>query len=721
MRTTTPQKVKRVFITYAWCAMVIGYSQARADVTAEEAKRKAQTFLQDSAIPLEQNGFQKGYGDLNGNCYLFMGPPKEGLSIAVEIATGKILDYSWIRRATESQKVVLTIAQAEERAKDFLQNRAQIPLDEEMQKVKGEFIDQGGGGKAYYFIWAPVLNKVRYPSSFWVTVSSSDGTILKYDSFRRAMTLKSLTPKLTVQQAMDKAKSRIGLQPGWKLLKSDLIIAPPKGKGFPEQTLIWLVRLRGVMTDAYTPAYGQTGYEVDWEMSLDAATGEVTASYGQRTQPERRIQLRPPIAQPSKYLAFDFWPVWSRDSTTPILFKTNRAVTGKSNASNSLSDQSLAWADKGKLVSIFAPPRDIFTFSSTPDRRRIAFWMMNEIYVLDLKQGAIGRINNGQRTERDFPIWDAKGEWLAMSGAHSPSDLETTGPNIFIAKVADQLSLVSMQNQWCVALLPGVDFFPAFSPDGQWLAFIHDDSTSPNGAKVREDRRWSLYIARAVKPESGERSTPIKIVSGLPLTERLSWFADGKRILLSYQADDERYGPTAGLKHLPDIIDIEAKTRKPFKMPVLHDPDLPKGKPLIVREPAVSPDGKKIAFRALRWSGNPKDSGAICIYTCNLNGTALKRITPPTNVPLTPYKYPQPGITALNAWEKLQPKPNTGVPTDFAEEQHQWLKQNAPHKLPPDDPDYRPATATSRSSTPLNPTTQTPGGAPALPQPQSAP
>ncbi len=33
----------------------------------------------------------------------------------------------------------------------------------------------------------------------------------------------------------------------------------------------------------------------------------------------------------------------------------------------------------------------------------------------------------------------------------------------------------------------------------------------------------------------------------------------------------------------------------------------------------------------------------------------------PTDVPLEPYKYPQEGVTGLNAWEKFQPKHNEGT------------------------------------------------------------
>ena len=164
--------------------------------------------------------------------------------------------------------------------------------------------------------------------------------------------------------------------------------------------------------------------------------------------------------------------------------------------------------------------------------------------------------------------------------------------------------------------------------------------------------------------------------------ERLSPFPDGKRVLISYIGNEYE------MKNLPEIINIETKMRLPLKLPTLLDPDLPKGKPLVPREITVSPDGQQIAFSALRWSGDPKDDGAILIYACNLDGTDLKRITPPTNVALEPYKYPQEGVTGLNVWEKMLPKHNqgSGIRADDFEardkliEKYQKMQQEAQKK-----------------------------------------
>jgi len=362
----------------------------------------------------------------------------------------------------------------------------------------------------------------------------------------------------------------------------------------------------------------------------------------------------------------DRWPLWGRQKsmlilTTPRIGSQNKA-TAMAKDSQAATDAITLVAD-GKITALLSVSDTLSYPSWTSDGNRIAFEMQQQIYVLDLQSTTIGQCNDRERVRRNMPSWDPSGKLLAMSGTHSPSDdAGSEDSDIFVSKIAEKLSRVSMETNRCVAHLPGADILPVFSPEGNWIAFAHQEGP-PSSDSLTPDKSWSIYrVQPDISYRSKEYEPPQRIIEGLPQPERLGWFPDGKRLLMSYTGNDYE------MKNPPDIVDVENKTRHPLELVALRDPDLPQGQPLIVREPVVSPDGKKIAFRALRWSGNPKDDGAIYIYTCNIDGSDLKRITPPISQPPELYQFRQPGITANNIWEKLEPKPNLGTPVKLDED-----------------------------------------------------
>lgn len=61
---------------------------------------------------------------------------------------------------------------------------------------------------------------------------------------------------------------------------------------------------------------------------------------------------------------------------------------------------------------------------------------------------------------------------------------------------------------------------------------------------------------------------------------------------------------------------------------------------------AVSPDGKRIAFRSS--SGSDPSVRNICV--CNLDGSNARRVTPPMPIQVKPYVFPESGKSALDAW-----------------------------------------------------------------------
>jgi len=663
-----PRKVDAAsFLSAVICGLIMFTNTAALAIEADQAKIKAQEFLDNVNMELTPAGFTSWGSDSTGprTCYHFVGPKEERVTVDVDLDSGVIRQFNWSLRNTQSQKVLITEQQAKSYAEDFLKKRAKVSYVSDLTLVKSELGDSGAGGIAYHFSWSKIVKGIRYPFAMNVTVSADAGTITRYLLVEHAVTLTSLSPQLPEDKAISKAASQIKFLPDWRILGAQLYVgAAPK---FPNQALFWEVRVQGIQRTEYNPLRGQVGIESIATVKVDATTGEAFEPFVQRIKPEKLIQLRPAIPQPKSYLVRDFRPYWSKSGY--ILFLTYRqghSRESKSNHDTTLRQDAkpqIALASREELRLVLSPPRWVHTAVPTEDLNRIAFWMNNEIFILDLKTGFIGQCNDGQRIERGQPSWDSTGNYLLMAGMHSPSDMLGEGDaDVFIAKIDRRLSASSMAEHWCVAVFPGADNAPVFSPDGKSVAFMHFEE--PKNSKESDETEWAIYLAKSAEtPEGKKPEKPRKIISKLPLIERMSFFPEGKRMLISYSGNEGTNSEDIfGLKRWPDILDLESKTIKPLNLPILHDPDLPQGKPLVVREPILNPGGTKIAFSALRWSGDPKDDGAICIYTCNLDGSDLKRITPPTAEPLIPHQYPQPGITALNAWEKLEPKRNMGVP-----------------------------------------------------------
>lgn len=644
---------------------------ARADMTVEEASARAQAIIGRTNISLINHGMcSHGITDgLGKRCFCFKSHEAEDISIDVDAVTGRLYYYNWGRLRTQSQEVLLTLQQARGKANTFLTDRAKLSSAEGLFERSARLIDHGAAGKVYAFEWGKIIDNIIYPFGVSIDVSVTTGEIIGYSLGEDAIQLTSLTPKLSREEVIKIGQAKTTLQPGSEVIKTQLVIGGRRG----DQKLMWRVSIKGIEAGSYSAISGQIGYAVIQEVDVDANTGQANRPFSHRVPNEDQVLLRQPIPQPNSYTVVDSMPYWSKDES--IVFMTRRQINDlhintKEGANSAATPQSsktlVALASQGKLEVLLVPPRWVHTAVPTPNLERLAFWMNNEIYILDLKVGSIGRCNDGQRAERGQPAWDTSGKYLVMAGMHSPSDkVGDRDADIFAATIRSRLGAASMDEHWCISVFPGADNAPIFSPDGQFVAFVHlEESNEATSGKQDGATWWGPFVAKAAEtPEGQKPEAPRKIIGGLPLIERISYFPDGRRLLISYAGNGGAGSDDIfGLKRWPEILDIENKTLKPLNLPILHDPDLPKGKPLIVRQPVLNSNGTKIAFSALRWSGDPKDDAAICIYTCNIDGSDLKRITPPTAQLLVPYQYPQPGITALNAWEKLEPKPNRGVP-----------------------------------------------------------
>ena len=184
----------------------------------------------------------------------------------------------------------------------------------------------------------------------------------------------------------------------------------------------------------------------------------------------------------------------------------------------------------------------------------------------------------------------------------------------------------------CLADTPGSDGWPAWSDDGQWIAFIGGDGTRDDLFLVRADgselTRVTESAEREVRPvwspdgtrlaytlstgEDGPRSIHIigrdgtgdtvVPISGAPFVELQDWSPDGATLL--YGRDDSAGGQIALWVSAPDGTGQ--------RLLRAEEGDLGSGA-------SYSPDGTEIAFQA--------DLDGGCIYRTDALASTLTRVT----------------------------------------------------------------------------------------------
>jgi Tol biopolymer transport system component len=320
----------------------------------------------------------------------------------------------------------------------------------------------------------------------------------------------------------------------------------------------------------------------------------------------------------------------------------------------------LATVDGGTVTALMWTPQQANHPSWTSNEKRIAFegYMDGPLYDLEMAMPMLRPMGDDQRFDFEMPCWDPSGKNVV----YARSSLEDNfNHDIMLSRVIDLPVgyYASAKNSW-LARMPGNDIFPVFSPDGKNVVFAHELSNPANTDYLKI--RYALYIVSSDQAVGDKNYIPPHLIAGdIPTPTRISWFPDGQKVLLSYQNGDW-YDKTQNNIYPPEIVDIKNGKRISLGWPMLHDPDFPQGFPLVPEELAVNPAGDRVAFCAMRWSGDPKDKGARVIYSCKIDGTDLRRETPYDlkESEMVIYQYPKAGVNARNAFDKLlveKPKP----------------------------------------------------------------
>jgi Tol biopolymer transport system component len=137
----------------------------------------------------------------------------------------------------------------------------------------------------------------------------------------------------------------------------------------------------------------------------------------------------------------------------------------------------------------------------SPDGRRLAFTAFAELYVMDLPGGTPRRLTNARPAREFHPAWSPDGEWLAFVTWTSSEANE--GGHIWKVR-ADGASAPQRLSR-----LPAFYRDPVWNPDGQRLVALR----APRQARLESDATAELEIISL--PASGGDATVITTARGL--------------------------------------------------------------------------------------------------------------------------------------------------------------------------------------------------------------
>jgi hypothetical protein len=218
-----------------------------------------------------------------------------------------------------------------------------------------------------------------------------------------------------------------------------------------------------------------------------------------------------------------------------------------------MKDKLVAVNASGAMTNLISLPWGFELLAYAAKRDWIACATGDGTYIIELKTGRMGRVNDGSRVSRLMPAWNSTVTELATSGDHSPSDsprLRRLGftdigdHDIWVNIIKPELGISASNDFRCLARFPGPDILPVWSKDDRCIYFAHHDSPDKGegGFPRYYDHtatNWSIYRVRSDKNwDDKDAVKPEKIVGGLPTPQRLSLFPGGKRLLVSYAATD---------------------------------------------------------------------------------------------------------------------------------------------------------------------------------------
>ncbi len=326
----------------------------------------------------------------------------------------------------------------------------------------------------------------------------------------------------------------------------------------------------------------------------------------------------------TKGMAFDSQPKFSPDGTK-ILFLSDRS-----------GGENIWWFSVDKKDSMQVSKGNIDHYQSaewTPDgnyvvgsrgTRNLKLWLFH-------KDGGSGAqlITKPDYLKTVEPAFGPDGRYIWFAQRRSAWNYNAQFPQYQLATYdRDNGEIEEKTKRY------GSAFTPTLSPDGKWLVYgsRYNDKT---GLIIRDlksgDEKWLAYPVQHDEQES---------IAPLGVLPAMSFTPDSKEVVASYGGKFYRV-PVAGGEAIN--IPFEMKTefllgpQVNFKYPIKDDKDMIVTQ---IRDAAVSPDGKKVAFTALNR-----------LYTVDLHGGTPTRVTSNNFTEAQPSWSPDGTQLAWVSWE----------------------------------------------------------------------
>jgi hypothetical protein len=503
-------------------------------------------------------------------------------------------------------------------------------------------MDRGDAGKVYLITGGKIINGLGYPCQLTLDVNATTGALIQFLLLDHSPTKVDPRVNISRERAIQIAKTKVTLkQPEFRTLLS----MDASGQ------IKWIVDARATIIQPYTEEDGQISY-VEHEIRIvDAKSGRYLGAMRGPDDPTDIRVIRPPVKPPT-VLFQDYSAKWTADGSR-IFFTSSRTTSPE--FSRFERREICSTTPQGEIKAVVLNIQGLGNMEVAPNGKRIAIDLgQMQVAILDIENGSLGFCNNYDRFLLSMPSWASDGEHMVAVGQEVTEDDSTGKTGIYYCEISKKLGGHSLNSRTLLFESTSELLFPVLSPNNEDLVFARQESgetsvdlKSKSGqSEANDSEKWGLY--RLHFGNKIRRVIECERITDLPEEpERISWFSGSSAVAVSYPIVSDWVSRAA------DIVDLKLKSRQPLLRNPLRDPEFPSYPSLVPQSVSVGPLGDKLLFSAFLWDKKPGTKAMYCLYTCNTDGSGLRRITSSRTTSPINEQFKRRDLTPQNFWATL--------------------------------------------------------------------